>query len=117
MTKRLLKAANALLQPPQAMAQQQVERQRQQAGMRQMATLQPPPSPPLAAASPGVPQSPTGGFGAGGYQGAANALGPPVTRGKLGNGPGVNMMAGGQTAGGVKVGSLTEDANALLGKS
>lgn len=114
MTKRLLKAANTLLQPPQAMAQQQVERQRQQAGMRQMATLQPPS---MAAASPAVPQSPTGGFGAGGYQGAANALGPPVTRGKLGNGPGVNMMAGGQTAGGVKVGSLLADAIALFSKS
>lgn len=44
-------------------------------------------------------QHPTGGFGAGGPQGAASAFGPPVMSGKLGNGPGANMHAGGQSGG------------------
>ncbi len=108
----LLKEANAIM-APQQMAKQQIDKQRQQAGMMQMQTLQN--SGGMLPGSPQAPKtSPTGGFGTGGYQGAANALGPPVTHGKLGNGPGINAMAGGQTAGGVKVGSLKADANALF---
>jgi hypothetical protein len=100
----LLKEANMLM-APQQMAKQQIDKQRQRAGMMQMQQLQG-----TGGMLPGSPQppktSPTGGFGSGGYQGAANALGPPVTHGKLGNGPGVNAMAGNQTAGGVKVGAI-----------